>query len=81
MEFLTTLRELSEKLGFSVVLSLHELDMARQISDFFICVKDGKVDRLGQKNEIFSNGYIQTLFDIEKGTFDEKTGLGVIDGV
>ncbi|MDO4966017.1 MAG: ABC transporter ATP-binding protein [Lachnospiraceae bacterium] len=75
IEFLQLLRKLSSDMGFAVIVSLHELDMAKQISDKIICFKDDKVDRIGTPSEIFSGGYIKSLFDITSGDFDETTGL------
>ncbi len=78
LELLTMLKNLAEEMGFSVFLSIHELDMAKQIADRIICLKDGKIDRIGTSDEIFSDGYISELFDIRTGSFDENTGLGII---
>ena len=78
MEFLTTLKMLSRKMGFSVLMSLHELDMAKQIADKVICIKNDKIDRIGNVDEIFNDGYIKKLFDITSGDFDERTGTGII---
>lgn len=78
IEFLKTLKKLSETMKFSVLMSLHELDMAKQISDKIICIKDNRVDRKGSPDEIFTDGYIKELFNITSGDFDEKTGLGVL---
>ena len=78
MEFLTTLKMLSRKMGFSVLMSLHELDMSKQIADKVICIKNDKIDRIGNVDEIFNNGYIKKLFDITSGDFDERTGTGII---
>jgi len=78
MEFLRLLKKLSSEMGFAVVMSLHELDMARQIADTVICMKDDHVDKVGRVDEIFSDGYIKELFKIENGDFDESTGLGIL---
>ena len=78
LEFLKTLKDLSGTMGFSVLMSLHELDMAKQLADKLICIKDNKIDRIGNKEEIFSKGYIKELFSITSGDFDEDTGLGVL---
>lgn len=78
MEFLKTLKSLSQSMGFSVLMSLHELDMAKQIADKLICIKEDRIDRIGSAEEIFDGGYIKALFNITSGDFDEKTGLGVI---
>lgn len=78
MEFLNTLKSLSKSMGFSVIMSLHELDMAKQIADKLICIKDNRIDKMGNAEEIFANGYIKELFSITSGDFDEQTGLGII---
>lgn len=78
MEFLTLLKKLAKEKEFSVIMSLHELDMARQIADKLICIKEDRIDKIGTVDDIFSEGYIKTLFDISSGDFDEKTGTGVI---
>ena len=78
MEFLTLLKKLAKEKEFSVIMSLHELDMARQIADKLICIKEDRIDKIGTVDDIFSEGYIKNLFDISSGDFDEKTGTGVI---
>lgn len=78
MDFLRLLKKLSTQMGFSVLMSLHELDMAKQIADKMICIKENRVDRIGAPGEIFTGGYINELFDIKNGTVDESSGLGII---
>ena len=78
MEFLSLLKKLAKEKEFSVIMSLHELDMARQIADKLICIKEDRIDKIGTVDDIFSEGYIKNLFDISSGDFDEKTGTGVI---
>lgn len=78
MEFLTLLKKLAKEKEFSVIMSLHELDMAKQIADKLICIKEDRIDKIGTVDDIFSEGYIKNLFDISSGDFDEKTGTGVI---
>lgn len=78
LEFLSTLMKLAKSQGFAVIMSLHELDMAKQISDKIICVKDGRVDKCGSPEEIFSEGYINQLFDIRLGSFDEKLTKAIL---
>lgn len=81
LELLTLLRELACKMDFAVLLSLHELDMAKQVSDRLICLKDGFIDRIGTRETIFTDGYVKSLFDIKEGDFDENTGLGILNGL
>lgn len=78
LEFLALLRKLAKENGFAVVMSVHELDMARQIADKILTVKNNKVDRFGSSDEIFTEGYINYLFDIETGFFDENQSRAIV---
>ena len=72
LEFLSILQELTEKKNLTVIMSLHELELSRRISDRILCVKGRRVDRFGKPDEIFQPGYINSLFDIETGSYDDK---------
>lgn len=74
LEFLSVLQELQRKKELTVIMSLHELDLAERISDRILCVKGEYVDRFGEPEEIFKRGYIRELFQIETGSFDEENG-------
>jgi iron complex transport system ATP-binding protein len=69
LEFLLLLRELAEKQNIAVLLSLHELDLAKRIPDRILCLKNGRVDREGTPEEIFRDDYIRRLFDVEEKTY------------
>ncbi|MGN0168400.1 MAG: ABC transporter ATP-binding protein [Acetatifactor sp.] len=72
LEFLSVLQELRNTKGLTVIMSLHELDLAERISDRILCVKGEYVERFGKPEEIFQQGYIRSLFGIETGSFDEE---------
>lgn len=72
LEFLSVLQELRMKKGLTVILSLHELELAERVSDKILCVNGEYVERFGTSEEIFQAGYIRSLFGIETGTFDEE---------
>ena len=61
---LSILKDLVSLEGLAMVMSLHELELARKVSDIIVCVKDGTVDRVGPPEEIFSSGYIARLYDV-----------------
>lgn len=81
LEFLSVLQELRNKKKLTVIMSLHELELAEKVSDYILCVGGKYIDRFGVPEEIFTQGYIQTLFQIETGSFDEKTGSMELQGV
>lgn len=74
LEFLSILQEMRKKRGLTVIMSLHELELAERVSDKILCLKGEYVDRYGTPKEIFRSGYIRQLFDISAGTFDGENG-------
>ena len=74
LEFLSIIQDMSRNRNLSVIMSLHELDLAGRISDKIACVRGDKVDRFGTPEEIFTEGYIPKLYGMTVGTYDELTG-------
>ena len=74
LEFMSALQKMARKESITVIVSLHELDLAERISDKIMCVKGEYVDRIGTPGEIFRKDYIRTLYDIREGTFDAEQG-------
>ena len=70
LEFLSLLREMARKKDLSVLMSLHELDLAERISDRVVCIKDGRMDRCGTPEQVFTPGYVEELFGMTAGRFD-----------
>ena len=57
-----------------MVLTLHEPELARLVSDRVACVRDGKLDRLGTPDEVFDGQYIAHLFGLEETLYDKWFG-------
>ncbi len=83
LEFLSIIQNMARRRHLSVIMSLHELDLAGRISDKIACVKGDKIDRFGPPEEIFTQGYIPELYQMSIGSYDELTGnleLGAVKG-
>ena len=65
LELLSVLKDMAQKRKLAVLLSLHELELAGKISDCVVCVHNGKIERIGPPEEIFTADYIKKLFDIQ----------------
>ncbi len=76
LEFLTILQEMRRKKGLTVIMSLHELELAERISDKVLCVDGEVVDRFGSPEEVFDPRYIAKLFSIDAGDFEEERRCG-----
>ncbi len=71
IEFLSILQRLCKEEGLTVIMSLHEVDIAQRISDRIACVKGDRIDRFGTPDEVFTEGYITELFDIKEDIVPE----------
>ena len=74
LEFLSILRRMVQEQGVSVIMSLHELDLAQKISDRILCVNGPLIDRCGTPEEIFTADYIQNLYSIPSGSYNALFG-------
>lgn len=70
LEFLNLLRVLAEKRRVTILMSLHELELVRLVSDRVICLKDGHMDADGGR-EILEDTYLRNLYDIGENEFAE----------
>ncbi|MDD6232917.1 MAG: ABC transporter ATP-binding protein [Frisingicoccus sp.] len=74
LEFLSLLQEMRRKKELTVIMSLHELELAERVSDKILCLKGEYTEKYGTPGEVFTEGYIKGLFDMTKGSFDEENG-------
>lgn len=75
LEFLSLLREMARKKELSVIMSLHELDLAGRISEPG-GVHKGRTHghRCGTPEQVFTPGYVEGLFGMTAGKFDAAGG-------
>ena len=74
LELMALLKKLASERGVSIIMSLHELELAQKVSDMILCIKCDSPDRYGTPEEIFSGGYIEKLYGTEEGRFCEYYG-------
>ena len=58
-----------EKRDLTVIMSLHELELAKLVSDKILCLKGEYAQRYGTPQEIFTQDFIERLFDINEERF------------
>lgn len=69
MEFLKILRKMAKDLNKTVIMSLHEIELAYKISDKILCVKGDSIEHFGSPAEIFTEERIKELFELDDETF------------
>ncbi|MDO4796762.1 MAG: ABC transporter ATP-binding protein [Coriobacteriales bacterium] len=74
IELLSILRRLLREREVGVLMALHELPLARAVSDWLVCVRDGRVMCEGTPDQVFGSGAIDDLYGLARGTYDPATG-------
>lgn len=69
IELLNILRDMARIQGTTVVMSLHEIELAYKMSDKIICVKGDHIEHFGTVEEVFQEDLIKELFDLDEETF------------
>ncbi len=74
LELLDILKELARKRNVTVIMTLHETDLAQKISDQVLCVNHGRVERCGPPEEIFADDYIARLYELDPQNYNTAFG-------
>lgn len=74
LELLDTLRDMARTRGISVIMSLHELDLAQRVSDEVMCVSGAYISHYGKPHEIFQKALIHGLYGLEEGGYNPLFG-------
>lgn len=71
IELLKILKDLAVKRGTAIVMSMHEIDFARHISDRVVCIGSKGIDRIGRPEEVLTPDYLCKLFDISEESYKD----------
>ncbi len=77
IELIGVLRESCKKKGITVIVSLHDIDLALKIADIVILVKNGKIMDFGEPDEVLDEETVLKLYDLNSARFNKE--LGTID--
>lgn len=65
LEVLDLVRELNRRLGTTVIMVLHDLNLAARYADNLIAVRDGTVHAVGTPHEVLSPQVVREVFSLE----------------
>ncbi len=78
IDLMKIIRSLARNQKKAVVLSLHELELVKIVSDVVVCLDGKKIVRTGTPSEIFSGNFINRLYSLSDSEFDaEKCRLNL----
>ncbi|MCQ2593905.1 MAG: cobyric acid synthase [Treponemataceae bacterium] len=79
LDFLKTVKNLALRKNKAIIMSLHDLDLVKKISDLILCLDGEKIVKIGTSDEIFRDDFIQKLYGLNKDEFNPETGMLVWD--
>lgn len=74
LELLAILKDMVRRRRLSVLLTLHELDLAQKISDYVVCIHNNAIERCGPPEEIFTSEYVMQLYGASRGSYNAYFG-------
>ncbi|MCR5182544.1 MAG: ABC transporter ATP-binding protein [Clostridia bacterium] len=74
LELLSILGRMAKEKGITIIMTLHEIDLAQKISDKIVCVSGDHITRYGTPQEVFKEDVIRDLYGIDNGFFDPMFG-------
>lgn len=80
LDILGSIRRLARERHMAVIMSLHELDLAREISDVVACVDGDRIAKIGEPEEVFEGDYLAGLYGVDAKNFDPLTGSMYLSG-
>lgn len=80
LDILGNIRKMARERHLSVIMSLHELDLAQKVSDIVACVDGEEIKRIGTPEEVFSGDYIQRLYGVSEECFEPVLGSMYLPG-
>lgn len=69
VELLKILQDMARTKKTTVIMSLHEIELAYKMSDKILCVKGEQIEHFGTVEEVFKENLIKDLFDLDDETF------------
>lgn len=65
LEVLLLLKELNRKYNTTIIMVLHDLNLASRVSDELVAIKKGKIIKAGTPKEVMTKEILREVYDIE----------------
>ncbi len=65
VDMMELLRRLSRDMGKTVIVTLHDLDMAAKYADAMVFMKDGGIIAVGAPSEVVTEPLLKTVYDLD----------------
>ena len=69
-ELLDLLSELNEQRGTTMIMVLHELNLAARVADYLVAMKDGSIVAHGEAHDVLTRENLHTIFSLKAEVAD-----------
>lgn len=74
-DVMNLVRRLNRELGNTIVITMHDLNLAARYGDHIFALHEGRIVAAGRPEEVLTTQTLRTVFDVESRLFrDEQTG-------
>ena len=63
---------LAREKDIALLISIHEIDLAEQVADRILCLKNGRIQAAGRPEAVLTDSCLEELFDISPGTYHNR---------
>lgn len=70
VELLEILRKMARDKGITVIMSLHEIDLATKISDYLLLIRGETIQGFGPPETLLKQDTIEKLYDLQSGSYN-----------
>lgn len=72
VEVLEIVRRLNKELGITIVMVLHDLNLAARYSDYLYAIKNGGLFAAGEAQEVITEENLEEIFEIKAAVFEDE---------
>ena len=65
-------KRLAREKDIALLISIHEIDLAEQVADRILCLKNGRIQAAGRPEAVLTDGCLEELFDISPGGYRNR---------
>lgn len=80
IELLDILRDMARDDQVTVIMSLHEIDLAMKISDKVLCIRENTFRKFGSPDQVLDSETIHEIWDIQSGSYNLLLGSLELSG-
>ncbi len=72
VEVLETVKKLNEELNITIIMVLHDLNLAARYSDYLYAIKDGNIYAAGEADVVMTEKNLEEIFEIQAAVFEDE---------